>query len=132
MHTAPRALSEVAPTVEDMAPPTPSDSSPLRTKKWGGHAAQKWSRAVRAKYGDRCWLQLEGCTGIATCADHIIPKSERPDLAYDINNGRPACRPCNSRRGTDFLAAAPTIDNRADFFSSNPTNTNYVRPVVTD
>lgn len=46
----------------------------------------------------RCWLQLPGCTGVATTGDHIIQRKDRPDLAYVVENGRPACRPCNSKR----------------------------------
>lgn len=95
--------------------PRPDDASPLRTTKWGGHHATRWSKAVLARYGTRCALQLEGCTQVATTADHIIPRSQRPDLAYDVTNGRPACRRCNSKRGTDPHAAAPTVDDRAFF-----------------
>ena len=46
----------------------------------------------------RCWLQLDGCTGVATTGDHILPRKDRPDLAYVIANGRPACLSCNSKR----------------------------------
>lgn len=86
--------------------------------KWGGRRAQQWSRSVLERYGRVCLLQLEGCTRVATTGDHIIPKVERPDLAYVVTNGRPACRRCNSKRNADFLAAAPVVDNRADFFES--------------
>ena len=69
------------------------------------------------RYGRVCSLSLDGCTLVATTGDHIVPKSERPDLAYDVTNGRPACRECNSSRGTDALAVAPTLDARK-FFES--------------
>lgn len=98
----------------------PDEKSPLRTTRWGGYHASRWSKAVLTRYGNVCALQLEGCTQVADTADHIIPRSERPDLAYDITNGRPACRRCNSRRGRDYLAAAPVVDNRADFFAAVP------------
>jgi 5-methylcytosine-specific restriction endonuclease McrA len=71
---------------------------------WGGRKAQAWSAAVLAAHlgpgGEpaSCWLELPGCTGLATTADHLIPRQDRPDLAYVLENGRPACLPCNSKR----------------------------------
>ena len=34
-------------------------------------------------------------------ADHIIPVSERPDLAYEVANIRVLCLECNGRRGNN-------------------------------
>jgi 5-methylcytosine-specific restriction endonuclease McrA len=71
---------------------------------WGGRRAQAWTRAVLAAHAGpngeapRCWLQLPGCTGVATTGDHIVQRRDRPDLAYVVANGKPACRPCNSKR----------------------------------
>lgn len=71
---------------------------------WGGRRAVAWSRAVLAAHmgpgGElpRCWLQLPGCTGVATTGDHVLPRKDRPDLAYSVANGRPACLSCNSKR----------------------------------
>lgn len=31
--------------------------------------------------------------------EHIIARSVRPDLAYDLSNYGVLCRPCNSRKG---------------------------------
>lgn len=74
---------------------------------WGGRKAQAWSAAVLAAHtgpgGEppSCWLQLPGCTQLATTGDHVLPREDRPDLAYSIANGRPACLHCNStRQGT--------------------------------
>lgn len=74
---------------------------------WGGRRAVAWRRAVLAAYtgpngeAPRCWLQLPCCLGVATTGDHVIPRQDRPDLAYVVANGRPACLPCNStRQGT--------------------------------
>lgn len=61
-----------------------------------GH--KNWTAAVLAKYGTVCWLQYDGCTQIATTGDHVIPRSQRPDLELDVSNGRPACLKCNRRR----------------------------------
>jgi 5-methylcytosine-specific restriction endonuclease McrA len=46
-----------------------------------------------------CRLQLRGCTGISTTADHIETVTDRPDLAMDRSNLRGACKPCNDKRG---------------------------------
>lgn len=74
---------------------------------WGGRKAQAWSAAVLAMYAGEdgspptCWLQLPGCTQVATTGDHVLPRQNRPDLKYDVMNGRPACLSCNSaRKGT--------------------------------
>jgi len=48
-----------------------------------------------------CWLQFPGtCTRVSTTADHVIPKSVRPDLAMVRSNLRGACLPCNKARNT--------------------------------
>lgn len=66
--------------------------------KWGGRRAQQWSAAVLARKGRRCLLQMEGCTQLATTADHIVPRSIDVSLQYNLDNGRPACATCNRRR----------------------------------
>lgn len=33
-------------------------------------------------------------------ADHILPKYERPDLSYSIDNGRTLCAPCHRKTDT--------------------------------
>lgn len=64
-----------------------------------------------------CWLQLPGCTGASTTADHIIPRSVRPDLTMARSNLRGACEPCNKRRGkTDAM----TIKRRAERAAGGP------------
>lgn len=49
-------------------------------------------------YGGRCWLQLEGCKGKFEHMDHVKPLSaggsEWP------SNMRPACGPCNDKKGS--------------------------------
>lgn len=46
-----------------------------------------------------CRLRLPGCTGVSTTADHIVPKSIRPDWVMKRENLRGACQPCNLKRG---------------------------------
>ncbi len=56
----------------------------------------KISRRVVAR--DKvCQLRLAGCTGIATTADHIVPRSKGG--GNEMSNLRGACRHCNSSRG---------------------------------
>lgn len=88
--------------------------------RWGGRRAQAWTAAVLAKYGNVCHLQLDGCTQVATTGDHLIPRSVRPDLEYDVDNGRPACVHCNCERKAAPLRPRPVVDAR-DFFESRAT-----------
>lgn len=53
-------------------------------------------RETFARYGRVCWLQLPGCTVLATEPDHVIPAS-RGGL-HSVENLRPACRSCNASR----------------------------------
>lgn len=91
---------------------------------WGGRKAQAWSRAVLARSGPVCQLRIPGvCTVVATCADHIIPRSKRPDLQYDVTNGRSACGPCNSSRNDGSRVVAGVVDARSFFETSDSTRT---------
>ena len=61
-----------------------------------GGASQRLTRRVIETYGAVCWLQLPGCTKRATTKDHIVPVDHGGTDA--IENLRPACHPCNSKR----------------------------------
>jgi hypothetical protein len=76
--------------------------------RWGGRRAARYTAAVLAEYGTVCHLQLDGCTKLATTADHIIPRSLGGD-PWAIENGRPACHPCNSKRGNGLGTATPGV-----------------------
>lgn len=67
-----------------------------RTRQRGGRAQQELTRQVLARYGRGCWLKLPGCTKIATTKDHVVPYAQGG--TDDLNNFRPACRSCNSKR----------------------------------
>jgi 5-methylcytosine-specific restriction endonuclease McrA len=58
----------------------------------------RWRRLRKVvRERDRvCQLRLQGCTGGAECADHIVSFVERPDLAFELSNVQAACRHCNS------------------------------------
>lgn len=61
-----------------------------------GQASTKLRDAVLAFYGTVCWLQLPGCTRLATTKDHVIPVDHGGTDAME--NLRPACLSCNSKR----------------------------------
>lgn len=88
--------------------------------KWGGRRAQAWSAAVLARYGTVCHLRGPRCTYVATTGDHIIPRSVRLDLQYDVDNGRPACASCNFRRKANPIASRVIVDDVNFFESADP------------
>ncbi|MGH3478439.1 MAG: HNH endonuclease [Nocardioidaceae bacterium] len=77
-----------------------SGSDPTKSRAW---------RVLRddvIKHEPICWLQMPGiCTRVSTTADHVIPKSQRPDLAMVRTNLRGACLPCNKARNTTPIEA---------------------------
>lgn len=62
----------------------------------GGRASQRMTELVLETYGRVCHLRLKGCKGVATTKDHIVPYSHGG--ADTIENYRPACKSCNSKR----------------------------------
>ena len=86
---------------------------------WGGRRAQRLTSLTLAQYGTECWLRWDdGCTSVATTADHIIPRKHGGDDA--LENLRPACLHCNSARGARPLSARPrrfVVVDGLDFFS---------------
>lgn len=68
----------------------------MMATKRGGRASQRMTQLVLETYGRDCWLKLPGCTRIATTKDHVVPFSH--DGEDVLENYRPACRPCNSKR----------------------------------
>jgi 5-methylcytosine-specific restriction endonuclease McrA len=59
---------------------------------WAGISA-----AVLRRDGYECQLRLPGCTGEATTADHVIPRSQGGTATLD--NLQASCRHCNSSKG---------------------------------
>ena len=60
------------------------------------------TRLVLATYGTECHLRLKGCTRIATTKDHLVPHSHGG--ADALENYRPACKHCNSKRQNKVIA----------------------------
>lgn len=71
-----------------------------------GRSGRRWRRAVEQLKREAppiCWLDgrpidmtLDPRDPMSWTADHVIPLSQRPDLAYEPSNLRPAHRRCNS------------------------------------
>lgn len=62
-----------------------------------GRRNQEMTALVLAVKGNRCEVRLPGCTKVATTRDHIVPLHNGG--LDTVENCRPACRPCNSKRG---------------------------------
>lgn len=87
---------------------------------YGGRRAQAWVAAVLTRYGTTCHLCHHPG---AESGDHLQPRAERPDLMWNIDNGRPVHhRPCptcgvrcNLKRKSKPLTASPERDELAFF-----------------
>lgn len=62
---------------------------------YGGRRALDYTAAVLNLYGRTC--HLCGRPGADT-ADHVVPRS-KGGAVFDLANGRPAHKRCNSKRG---------------------------------
>lgn len=64
----------------------------------------KWDRAYQERvcadalyFCRNCFINFANNTQYV-CADHILTKGSRPDLRYDLSNGRCLCWKCHSLR----------------------------------
>jgi hypothetical protein len=60
----------------------PPGVAPTRGARW-----ERFARLVLANYGEVCWLCKHGG---ARQVDHVESVADRPDLAWDLANCRPA------------------------------------------
>ncbi|MBF6328510.1 HNH endonuclease [Nocardia transvalensis] len=67
---------------------------------WNG---ARWKRLSARLRRMQPWCSSCGATDRLT-VDHITPVSERPDLAYEVNNLQVLCGRCNSRKGGRGIA----------------------------
>jgi 5-methylcytosine-specific restriction endonuclease McrA len=63
-----------------------------------GRRGAVWRR-VRLKVLERDAWTCRYCGRPANTVDHVVPLSDRPDLALEPSNLVAACRPCNSSKG---------------------------------
>jgi 5-methylcytosine-specific restriction endonuclease McrA len=60
-----------------------------------------WRAARKAtlwRDGNRCRLNFEGCTHVATTADHVVELDDG-GAPYDLRNLQASCRHCNLVKG---------------------------------
>ena len=98
-HPTNRTTTTTTPTHYDGHNPQPNGERATMSRNHQGHGQHRRTRATWLATTNRiCQLQLPGCRHHADTIDDITP------LAHGgtdtPNNWRPACRPCNSRRGT--------------------------------
>ena len=74
--------------------PGPKRKKPVRKRSAKRASVVKadaaWAKAVREKYGDRCFHWF--CANDATDTHHIRGKKAHPRLRYEVENGAPMCR----------------------------------------
>ena len=94
-------------------------SQPELSKLRKSYAWRKLSGQVKAQE-PVCRLQLDGCTQITTCVDHIIPAYQRPDLFLVRSYCIGSCASCNLLKGASPISALSTMKTpRAlDFFDT--------------
>jgi hypothetical protein len=69
-------------------------------------AMRAWHRIVVERAGSTC----EDCGHSASfesgelCGDHIETQGARPDLRFDVSNGRCVCLPCHNKRHSEGLS----------------------------
>lgn len=60
------------------------------------HISASVKAQVFERFGRTCWLGFDGCTHVADTVDHIMPY--RLGGSDRVDNLRPACKHCNSKR----------------------------------
>jgi len=68
-----------------------------RTNKAYNSTWRKVRRIVLERDGHRCLVGMEGCSGVATQVDHVIPLAFGGQ-PYELTNLRASCASCNSGR----------------------------------
>jgi len=83
-------------------------ATPKRIKQLQSFEHKLWREAIFARDNYTCVLcGVRNGNGykVVLHPDHIIPYCQRPDLAYDLSNGRTLCRECHRK--------TPTFGNKA-------------------
>jgi hypothetical protein len=75
-----------------------------RDARFGTAAWQRLRREVLAEAGGLCQIQGPRCEQVASSVDHIYPASTHPELFWQRENLRAACRKCNYGGGARIAA----------------------------
>jgi hypothetical protein len=69
----------------------------------------EWAAAVKARAEGWCQRHRAGGQMVeGRHAHHVAPRSRRPDLKYDVSNGRFLCFECHNWCHSNVLAATST------------------------
>jgi 5-methylcytosine-specific restriction endonuclease McrA len=81
---------------------------------WRGHKEKRAQIKTQllATYGNRCWLCGKPIPPHQFTIDHVIPRSQAPELTWVLDNLRPAHSKCNKIRGTRTPAQARALIQR--------------------
>lgn len=79
-------------------PRKPISQRGKHSKLWQG-TRLKWLEINKAAYYN-CYICGKLLTQGELTLDHVLPRSARPDLRYDLKNLKPCCFKCNSEKGS--------------------------------
>ena len=71
---------------------------PVSAKRAKRDASYREARRQLLEEHPECVYRFDGCTRVATDADHIVPRGLAPDRVDDITNLNSACRSCHEYR----------------------------------
>lgn len=60
---------------------------------------RKWFKENSSEFYT-CYLCFRFLLPEETTLDHVIPRSARPDLRYELSNLEPCCWECNYKKGS--------------------------------
>jgi 5-methylcytosine-specific restriction endonuclease McrA len=82
-------------------PPTAAESpeaQAARRERVAFYSSRRWRRVAAYFLARNPVCQI--CNhAAASVVDHVLPRLDRPDLAFSAANLRTACRPCHNRLG---------------------------------
>lgn len=93
----------------------PKRAEQTAKKLSNGKVARRWYKTRRQWFkenpaeGYTCYLCGVYVPKNEVTLDHIIPRSRRPDLRYELTNLAPACWTCNSQKGSKVLTNKETV-----------------------
>ena len=73
------------------------DAKAARLERSRFYSGVRWRRCAKHYLANNPLCKW--CGHIASMVDHIKPRLDRPDLAFDVDNFRSCCRRCHSMHG---------------------------------